>query len=47
MTYPKPISQQSLTAARERLLAANINPDDEIYAEKAPMQPCRIVGTFP
>ena len=33
MTYPKQVTEQPLAAARERLRAANINPDGEVYAE--------------
>jgi hypothetical protein len=33
MSYPKPVALQSLTAARERWLAAKIDPTQPMWAE--------------
>jgi hypothetical protein len=33
MTYPKQVTEQSLAAARERLLAAGFEPEGMLYAE--------------
>ena len=32
MTYPKPVTAESVAAARERLLTAKTDPDQQVYA---------------